>query len=494
MIPRPYQQKAIDEIRNLYATGCKKVLLQLATGGGKTFIFSTVLKGSAQKGKKCVMLVRGRSLVDQASRRLDEIGVPHGVFMANHKRFDQSQQIQICSIDTVRSRQFVPEADIIVIDEAHYAVSDSFKKFLEYYPDKFWLSVTATPWVAGGLKHLADKVVYPISFRDLCEQKYLVPPRYFAPTEFDDSKIKTRNGEFDENSALVEFEKQSVYGDVISAYRRFHGPALCFAINLAHAENLFQLFTENDVRCVKIDAKTPLAERLKYQDMLASDQLDMIINVGTMTTGVDIPCLRTIIFCRPTQSKNLYIQMIGRGTRPYKDKENFVVLDHVGNVARHGFIEDESVAPLDIPLRTKKSVAKAAGIKTCKGCYMIVPNAIKKCPTCGYEFVSVEVKQTDSELQELALDDKSRIDLRAKYFYNLVITRGYKIGFLYLKLKEEFGDELVRKHWQVYRKYKRQYEGASGDLQRGVKTFNEVPTYENLETEHGDSFSRWEND
>ena len=114
-----YQQKAVDEIRSLYARGTKKVLLHLATGGGKTHVFSHILKTSAERGKKAIMVVRGRQLVDQASQRLFKEGVRHGVRMANHWNKDFSAPIQICSIDTLSARDnFWPEADLVVIDDS----------------------------------------------------------------------------------------------------------------------------------------------------------------------------------------------------------------------------------------------------------------------------------------------------------------------------------------------------------------------------------------
>src|SRR5574343_270990 len=105
MSMRPYQSGAIEEIKFNFSRKIKKVLLKLATGGGKTHIFSDVMMRTADNGKKCIMVVRGRQLVDQASKRLFHEKVNHGVLMANHWNKNPSAPIQICSIDTLITRQ-----------------------------------------------------------------------------------------------------------------------------------------------------------------------------------------------------------------------------------------------------------------------------------------------------------------------------------------------------------------------------------------------------
>ena len=491
MIARPYQEKAIYEIKKLYAAGDKRVLLQLATGGGKTFIFSTILKGIAEKNKRAVMAVRGRALVDQASRRLDEMGVDHGVYMSNHKRFDEKKPIQIASIDTIRSRSAAPPADLVVIDEAHFAVSKSFKNFLANYENAFWLSVTATPWADGGLLHLVTSqhsVVYPISIEDLVSQGFLCPGKYFAPTNFDDSEIGTRSGEFIEEDALVQFEKQSIYGDVVSSYKKLCVGELTFVfcINVAHANKMKDIFDAQGISSAVITAETKLEDRLNL-----IEQNNVIISISTLLVGVDVPRLRNIIVCRPTQSKNVHVQMLGRGTRIHPGKEFFRVIDHVGNIARHGFLIDEKKVLLEAPRKNKsKQTQNKIPIKTCPNCFLAVPIAEKKCGECGHQFPQASLPDIiPSELKELDLDIRSRMKLRAKYFLNLAWSNGYKPGFIYFKLKEEFGEDSLRKYYQVYRSAKKQYdiwldERASAPCAFGSAKFGLPPANSFMEADN----------
>lgn len=457
MIPRPYQSKALDEIRRLILSDEKRILLQLSTGGGKTFVFSTILKGAHLKGTRAVMVVRSRALVDQASRRLAEMGVPHGVLMSNDKRYNLSLPIQICSVDTCRARNLYPEAKLVIIDEAHYAVSESFRNFLKNYNDAIWISVTATPWVREGLGHLANEVVYPISMQELIDQGFLVPAKYFVASQFDSSKIKTVNGEFQDASAMEAFEKQAIYGDVVDNYKkRCVGCTWIFAINLEHAARIKQEFSDAGIESIIIDGDTPIDSR-----KFLLDENELVISVGTLTTGVDVPRVKNIILCRPTRSRNLHVQILGRATRPYPGKEFFNCFDHVGNIARHGFIVDEQKVNLKEVEEAKKSSSSrnpAPKVKQCPECLAAVLTPLRGCPECNYKWEVAEIKHVPSEMVELKTDIKSRLQARAEYHLHDVWSMGYKMGAIWFRLNEEFDQDTLRKYYTVYRNAKKRFE------------------------------------
>lgn len=480
MIERPYQEKTIKEARELAKRGEKRIFIQAPTGAGKTFIFCKFIVAAAEKQKRAAVVVRGRQLVEQASQRLSGFGVEHGVFMASHKGFNPALPIQVCSVDTCISRNVFPKADILVVDEAHLAVSPSYKRFLENYEDSFWLSVSATPWHKDGLKHLASEVIYPISMRELIEQGYLAKPKYYVPSRFDDTEIKIKNGEYDEKETLEAFDRQRIYGDVVREWK-VHGvgkASLCFAINLSHARIIAQSFTAGGIRSLVIDASWSLENRAKAIKELEEKKIDVIINVGTMTTGVDIPFLDNIIFCRPTRSKILYTQMVGRGTRVTDTKNTFKIIDHVENVKRHGFIEDEQKSDL-LPLAKPRLGVSLQGVR-CKKCYFINDTLSIVCEACG-EFLSVPretpvrslpeiILGTElTEIQYKALSEKEKkdyFDLRAKHYYDIAKARGHKVGSIWMRLVEEFGEEITRQNYRVYRKLKEQYDQAPDSRKR----------------------------
>ncbi|CAB4169854.1 SSL2 DNA or RNA helicases of superfamily II [uncultured Caudovirales phage] len=459
MKARPYQVDAIADIRGLLSAGCKRILLQLATGGGKTFVFSTILKGAYEKGSPCVMAVRSRHLVDQASERLKAMGVPHGVLMANHKGFDLSQAIQVVSVDTCHARQLFPPAKVVIVDEAHTATSPTFKAFLSNYEGAIWISVTATPWIKEGLGHLAEKVVYPISLRDLTDQGYLAPAKYFVPTKFDAGNIRVVNGEYKDEDALLEFEKQAVYGDVIANYKKMCTGECTwvFAINIKHAIRLQMSFIEAGIHSVVITGDTPLDLR---KSLLETE--DLVISIATLTTGVDVPRLKNIILCRPTQSKNLHVQILGRATRPYAGKDHFKVLDMVGNVSRHGFIVDE--VKTDLKPRPKRA-SKEAGvpIKVCPECYAANPCLAKVCVNCENPFpvaARQEIKAVAAELMEV----KDSFMLRGEAIILEIWGKGHKFGSLWFRLGGKDGARCFAR-MDDYRKIKQRLQ----DWESGAK-------------------------
>jgi superfamily II DNA or RNA helicase len=448
---RPYQEKAINLIRQNYAKGIKKVLLHLATGAGKTHIFCQVLKGAQAKGKSAIMVVRGRKLVDQASKRLDREGVQHGVFMANHKRFNPEHKIQVCSIDTLVSREARPEADIIVLDEAHYATSPSYKAFLANYPNAYILPVTATPYTDKGLRHVADTIVQPITTKELTDLGYLAPARYFTRSIPNLKGVKTTNGkdgkDFAQNDLAMIMEQSTLVGDIATHWKeRANGrPSIAFCVNVSHSMKLTSYLNESGIRAAHVDASHSDEEREDIIRQLVAGQIDIICNCGILCTGVDIPEVSCIILARPTKSLNLHIQQIGRGTRPLPDKKDFIVLDHAGNVLRHGFLTDEHEANLDEESENKKEKKKVT--KTCDICYAVFVGSV--CPECGNmnEAKARAYSSVDGNLEELKPEDMDPVKVRIEELKKIQKERGYKRGWIYFKIKDEFGEIIANRHF-----------------------------------------------
>lgn len=450
---RAYQDNSIRLIRDLYQKGTKRVLLHLATGGGKTLIFCHIMKAAAQKGKRCVMIVRGRELVDQGSARLAREGVSHGVLMAGHWRQDFNNPVQVCSVDTLRSRKIIPDADIVVIDEAHLSGGASYKWLLEEYQKRgaYILGVTATPHCKDGLRHIADEIVYPISIGDLINQGYLVPPAYYAPLTPDLTGVKVKAGEFDEKQL---FEKMNVLvGDLVSNWKRLgqDRPTICFAVDVIHSKNITKAFNDAGVPCAHVDANSTESERKDALSKLESGKIKIISNCGILCTGVDMPYVKCILMARPTKSYNLYIQQAGRGTRLYENKQDFLILDHAGNIERHGFIEQERKAELDPPEKKKKKEIefKLPATRTCEECFAVFAGTLTLCPRCGHgqKQKLKELMHVDGELVKISSSEQT--DIHVKIFMNelkeIAKRRGYKRGWIYHRLKEKFGEELASK-------------------------------------------------
>lgn len=443
---RPYQQTAIDQIRQAFSEGHKKVLLWMATGGGKTVVFSYILKEMAKKKRPNVMIVRGRQLVDQASQRLIREEVRHGVRMANHWNKDFSATTQICSVDTLTSRgpEFYPEADLVVIDEAHMATSPSYKKILEHYEGKFILSVTATPWSKDGLKHLAEKVIHPVTVQELTDLGFLVPARYFAASNPDLTGVKTRNGDFVEEQ-LIE-RMSTITGDIVPTWKKYaeNRPSLYFAININHSLAIRDAFNAAGIPAVHLEAANSFDERNQAIKALVEGRIKVITNVGIMCTGVDIPPVACIGSCRPTKSYNLFIQQAGRGTRPYENKKDFLYIDHAGNVLRHGFITDEPELTLD-----KEPEDMGLRLKRCKICFTLYEESW--CPECGpldsdVDRSTREILVVEGELKEIVgLPETIIISRRFAALKKQAKENGYKRGWIYYRMVQEFSSEVANR-------------------------------------------------
>ena len=446
---RPYQNDSISQIIKAFNEGNRKVLLHLDTGAGKTTVFATLLKEVFKKKYRAIMIVKGRKLVDQASQRLEREFVPHGVFMANHKKFDDLQSIQACSIDTLTRRKVYPPAFLIVIDEAHLALSQSYRDFLEHYPNAFILAVTATPYCTGAMDHIADVIIRPIKFNELVEQGFLVPPIYYGADSPDLSEAKIVDTPYGKDYSFNDSEKIMNNNFLVSSipkhYKKFCNdlPAICFCTSVKHSERTATSFINAGIPAYHLDANSNDEQRNQALMMLEKGRIKVITNCGILSLGVDIPCCRAVILARPTQSLNLYIQQVGRGTRTYLNKVGFIVLDLAGNVPRHGFVEWER----DVTIAKQKfKKLKVPACHTCPHCYIVFEG--KNCPKCNYELVPVKTREQieiETELKKLSYDPRlQEAYLRKTQLAKISKAKGYKAGWIYHQIKNEFGSKIAK--------------------------------------------------
>jgi len=444
---RPYQEQALEQITEALRQG-HSPLLHMDTGSGKTVVFSEILKRIHHKSLHSVMVVRGRKLVDQASQRLRREGVPHGVFMAGHSGMRVREPIQIASIDTIRSRKAQPKANLIVVDEAHLAISKSYREFFKLYPGVPILSVTATPYSEQGLGHIADKVIRTATFDDLVIDGWLIRPRYFCPSLPDLTGVGTISGEYNQGELGKKLDQSVLIGDLVTQYLK-HAQgrkAICYAVNIHHSKAISETFNSAGIKAVHCDADTPddlRAEAIRaFEDGITS----ILTNVGLWSIGVDIPCCDCIILARPTKSLILYRQQIGRGTRPFPGKSDLLVLDHSGNVLRHGFVNEEIEAVLK-PQAIVRQVTNNP--TTCLKCYAVFYGTT--CPNCGnvntQTLRRLEVK--DGELCEIkTLTQDEELIQYVQSLKKVRKQKGYRRGWLWYELKRTRGEDVANRFFK----------------------------------------------
>jgi DNA repair protein RadD len=444
---RDYQEGAISLIRKEFDAGNEKVLLVMPTGAGKTVVFCEMVKAAVDRDLTACIIVRGRKLVDQASKRLFREGVHHGVLMANHWNKRPHARVQVCSVDTLKSQNLKPKADLVIVDEAHLFTSDADKEYLKQF-DCYSVAVTATPYTPKGLRHLADTIVRPISMQALIDQGHLVPFRYFAPSTPDLSDVKVSATTKDYVNDQLEVSMSGLTGDIVEHWKQLacNRPTIVFAVNLHHSRVLCEMFNKEGIPAEHCQSETKDSERDEIIARLESGKIKVVCNVGILCTGVDIPSLGAIVMARPTKSLNLFIQQAGRGTRTFENKKNCILLDHAGNILRHGFPTMEPEVDLDGKITEDSFVGKS---KICKKCFAVYRGPF--CPECGKEQddeQKLDIETNDGKLVELVAKSKNPVE---QYLEILVRQgKGKRKAWVYDKLVEKFGLEMASPYLPDY--------------------------------------------
>ena len=432
---RPYQQQLITDIRLQYQLGHRQVLAVLPTGGGKTVIFSHIAQSVAKKGNRVCILVHRQELLDQASRSLTAMGVPHGRIAAG-RGMDLSHAVQVASVQTLARRlHLLPREffQLLVVDEAHHSNAGTWSKVVAHFASARLLGVTATP-VRGdgrGLGEHYQAMVQGPSAAWLTEQGFLAPATVLAPPGFNASGLRKRMGDFDAKAA--EQRVASIVGDCYSHYcQHLSGQtAIAFCCSVAHAEAVADLFKRQGIAAASIDGSMDTGKRRQLLEDLGTGRLKVLTSCALIGEGVDVPSVGGCILLRPTQSEALHLQMIGRCLRPQSGKRA-VILDHVGNTLRLGHHLEEREWTLEGV--TKRDREKAPSVKVCPKCFAAMASAAQQCGECGHEFRAEvrELKVVPGELQELTAqvrkrEQSSASDLQA--LRELAQQRGYKRGW-----------------------------------------------------------------
>jgi superfamily II DNA or RNA helicase len=410
---RPYQQQAIADLRQAFRSGVRAPLLVAPTGMGKTVIFSAITQAAAARGRRVLILVHRRELIRQASAKLKQAGVMHGIIAAGFE--PSNHPVQVASVQTLARRLDRQhwQPDLIVIDEAHHAIAGTWAKVISYWPDSLLLGVTATPirQDGRGLGAMFDRLVLGPSTADLMAAGHLTLVKLYAPPQVADlTGIRTRAGDYANDQAAAAMTRPTVTGDAISHYQRIAAgqPAIAFCCNVNHATSVCDAFNAAGIRAATLLGNTTDRDALVAR--FAAGELQVLVTVDVVSEGFDCPGAAVAILLRPTQSEGLYLQQVGRVLRPAPGKAAAIVLDHVGNVHRHGFPDDVRPWSLDdARQRTGKGGPPAPCIRTCEACFAAFAPA-PLCPVCGTpsKLSTRELKHQAGELQELAREAVAR--------------------------------------------------------------------------------------
>ena len=341
-----------------------------------TVMFSYVASSTAARGRRVLILAHRKELIRQASRKLSDAGIAHGIIAPGFTPTDDL--VQVASVQTLQRRLKDPRyspPDLIVIDEAHHAVAGQWATVVAAYPRACILGVTATPERLDGrglgVAHGGpfDALVMGPTVRFLIDNGFLTPTRVFAPADGPDlTGIRTRGGDYEVGSLAAAMSGAQLVGDAVEHYAK-HAPgqpAILFSPSVAHAETMAAAFRVKGWRATAASGTSSAADRDAAINGLASGAVQILCSCDLISEGLDVPAVGCVILMRPTKSLGLYLQQVGRGLRPAPGKSHLVVLDHAGCSLQHGMVEDDRQWSLEG--RDRK--AKPAGTKQCKACFV----------------------------------------------------------------------------------------------------------------------------
>jgi DNA repair protein RadD len=405
---RPHQLQAIADVRAAYGEGCRAPILCAPTGAGKTFTAAEIIKSAISKGNRVWFVAHLREILDDTSRRLDVAGIKHGFIMAGKPR-NLHEYVQIVSVQTAMRREFPIKPGLIIIDECHLAVANTYKKVIEAAGSPPILGLTGSPCRLDGrgLGELFDRIIPTCSTRDLITQGMLAPIRYYAPSKPDLEGIRMRAGDYALDQLEEAVTRSRITGDAVNHYRRMCDGkrAVVFCVSVKHAEHVAAQFRAAGYRAVAISGKSAAADRKKALTGLRSGEIQVVCNAQLWVAGVDVPEIECVVLLRPTKSLTFYLQSIGRGLRTAPGKKACVVLDHAGCIFEHGPPDMPRKWSLDAKKRRGKQIAPA--VRECPSCFAAHEPA-PVCPLCGHVYTTQE--RSGPEQVEGTLD---AVDLEA---------------------------------------------------------------------------------
>lgn len=409
---RDYQIKVEALIREAFG-GLKKraPLVVLPTGSGKTVLFSHIAHGAAEKGNRVLILSHRIELVDQISAALTAADTEHGFIAADYPR--AVRQCMVASVPTLLRRlDSIPSPQLIIVDEAHHARSQTWEAILKHWPQTKLLGVTATPVRASGegLGKIFDHLIVGPSVAELTDAGYLAPARVFAPPTVDTSGLHTRAGDFVANESEDLLDKPAIIGSAVRHYER-HGPglpALVFCVSIKHARNVAEQFRAAGHSAMSLDGGTAKEVRRGVVADFRRGAIKVLASCDLFSEGFDVPGVHVGIMLRPTQSLGLYSQQVGRILRPAEGKTHALILDHCSNTQRFGLPNEPREWSLEGEERKKKPLSHA--VKVCPGCFCALPPRMSRCDQCGYVFEAAPrvVPEREGELEEITPEDIAR--------------------------------------------------------------------------------------
>lgn len=471
---RHYQEESIILIKESIANGNKRVVLDAATGSGKSLVCESIIQGALSKGKRVMFLVNRVQLADQMSEHLTRARIQHGIIQGENTRGTYHNCV-IASIDTIHARGY-PDVDLIIMDECHSAASSrKYHKLIEHYKDIPIIGVTATSFVKGLGKQysfgcLFEDIVRAITIPELIEQGYLVDVDIYSPVELDLSKVKIVAGDYHEEQLARAMDKPTLIGDIYKTWCKLAKgkQSIVFAVDISHSQHIVQEFNKHGVSAEHIDYTMTYEQKKDIVRRFKNQEFTVLSNCALLAEGFDAPATEVMILARPTKSLKRYMQMCGRCLRIFEGKSKAILLDHSGSTKELGYptVHRDLFLCDGKPKISKGSVKKEEKkeLSKCPKCDYLRKKP-GKCPICGF----LPTRQSDVNVMagELKKMTKREIAKKAK-------IDGYDKQTIYSELLYMCAERGFKNGWVG-----NQYKNIFGVFPRGL---TDTPKYPSVET------------
>ena len=339
---RPYQEEARRSVEDAWISGTKRTLLVLPTGTGKTIVFAKITEDMVRNGKHVLILAHRGELLDQAADKIKKsTGLGCSVEKAEQSCLDSWFNVTVGSVQSLqretRLQKFEQDHfDVIIVDEAHHAVSDGYQRVLGYFNDANVLGVTATP-DRGDMRNLGEyfeSLAYEYTLPKAIKEGYLSPIKALTvPLKIDMTGVGVQAGDFkagEIGSALDPYLEQ--IATEMETYCRGR-KTVVFLPLIKTSQKFTAILQEHGFAAAEVNGNSDDREEvLKDFD---KGRYNVLCNSMLLTEGWDCPSVDCVIVLRPTKVRSLYSQMVGRGTRLYPGKKELLLIDFLWMTERH---------------------------------------------------------------------------------------------------------------------------------------------------------------
>lgn len=357
---RDYQEAALDAIAQAEARGVSRPLVALPTGTGKTVCFAHLIH---RRPGRALVLAHRDELIQQGAEKLRMIAPALEIGVVKAERDEHAADVVVASVQTLArpSRLARLELDFttVVVDEAHHAAADTYIGILERLGSlgedgPLTVGFTATPERADDRKLGAiwEEIVYQRDILEMIAERHLCDLRgQMVGTDADLAKLHVRHGELVDSEVAEELVSSGALQQVAGAYVKYahDRKGLAFTPTVETAHLLAGELAARGIPAEALDGTTPTEDRRAILQRLHTGETQVVANCAVLTEGFDEPSVSCILIARPTRSRPLYVQMVGRGTRQHLEsgKADCLVLDLAGVTMRHDLTTVASLVGLN---------------------------------------------------------------------------------------------------------------------------------------------------